>query len=78
MNTILTELLPRKLRLWLYVIVFLALLILAAVEANGGDYVAAITSVLASLAPLLAASNINPPADDTPPPPGYTAKHARS
>lgn len=61
MNSVLHEILPRKVRLWIYVLVFVALLVLSAVQANEGNVVAAITSVLSSLAPLLAAGNLPRP-----------------
>lgn len=77
MGNILTELLPRKARLILYVIVFVALLVLGAIQANEGDVRAAITAFLTSLAPLLAAGNVNPPVPELPSAEGDTRPHVR-
>lgn len=61
MGNVLTELLPRKARLVLYVVVFFALLGLTAWQAAEGNIQVAIVSFLTASAPLLAASNVNPP-----------------
>ena len=60
MGDILTELLPRKVRLWLYVLVFLALAGLAAWQAAAGDLIIFSLAVLGSLSSLLAAGNVTP------------------
>jgi hypothetical protein len=61
MNDILTELLPRKVRLWLYVLVGLGSGVLAAYQAANGDWLVFAGAVAALLTSLLAARNINPP-----------------
>lgn len=66
MQNVLTELLPRRVRLWLYLIVFVVLLILTAWQAADGEWGVAIVSILASLAPLLAAGNVTPEIEDHP------------
>lgn len=69
MNSVLNELLPRKARLVLYVIVFFALLGLTAWQAAEGNFLEALVSFLTSAAPLLAAGNLTPPEPESPP--GY-------
>jgi hypothetical protein len=64
MNSILTELLPRRVRLWLYVLTFLASAGVAAYVASQGDWLAFAGSLLATLVSLLAAGNISPPPED--------------
>jgi hypothetical protein len=60
MGNILAELLPRTVRLWLYVIVFFVLLGLGSWLAAEGNVTEAVVAFLGSLAPLLAAGNVNP------------------
>jgi hypothetical protein len=60
MGNILAELLPRRARLWLYVIVFFVLLGLGSWQAAEGDWLVAVVAFLTALAPLLAAGNVNP------------------
>lgn len=76
MQNALHEILPRKVRLWIYVVVFLCLLGLGSYNAAAGDVPEAIFGFLTSLAPLLAAGNLTP-ADATPAPAGYTPKHRK-
>lgn len=66
MDGVLHELLPRKVRLWIYVVVFLALLGLTAWQASEGNAQAAIVSFLSTVAPLLAANHLPKPLDHTP------------
>lgn len=66
MSNPLKDLLPAKVRQSLYVLVTVAGLAYAALEAVGGDWQKAIPIFLASLVPLLAAGNITTP----PAPPG--------
>lgn len=56
----LRDLLPPKLRQWLYALVFLALLGYGAWQAADGNVSEAIFGFFTSLAPLLAAGNITP------------------
>jgi hypothetical protein len=60
MGGVLNELLPRKVRLVLYVIVFFVLLGLTAWLGAEGDILAAVVTFLTATAPLLAAGNMNP------------------
>ena len=53
----LTDVLPAKARKYAYALAFLALLVYTAVQVAGGDLLVALGSLLASLVPLLAASN---------------------
>ncbi len=69
MNNILTELIPRKLRLWLYVIAFFASAGVAAWQAAEGDWLKFAAALLALAVSALAASNITPPPDPGPPDP---------
>lgn len=63
MSDILSELLPRKARLVLYVIVFLAGTVLAIWQASEGDWVVFSGALATALTSLLAAGNVNPPAE---------------
>lgn len=49
-----TDVLPQKVRMWLYFIVFIALLAFGALRAADGDWAEAVYIFLTSLAPLLA------------------------
>lgn len=57
----LTDVLPRKVRKYVYAIAFLALLVWTSIQAAAGDWNQAIGGLLTSLVPLLAASNTEPP-----------------
>lgn len=61
MELAIQELVPRKIRLVLYVLSALALMALAAWQGSEGEWTAAIIAFLNSLAPILAAANLNPP-----------------
>ncbi len=69
MNNILTELVPRKVRLWLYVIAFFASGAFAAWQVAEGDWLKFAAAVLALVLSALAASNVTPPPDPGPPDP---------
>ena len=62
----LRDVIPEGARKYLYAIGFVALLVYAAVQAADGDIGMALASVVTSLLPLLAASNVG---SNTPPPP---------
>lgn len=64
MGNILRELIPRKTRLWIYVFVFLASLVLAAYTGSEGNWLGFFVSLVASLESVLAAANINPPPEE--------------
>jgi hypothetical protein len=61
-GNILSELLPRKARLVLYIVIFLIALVFAAWQASDGNWLVALGSVLASLSSLLSAGNTTAPA----------------
>lgn len=69
MNNILTELVPRKVRLWLYVITFFASGAIAAWQVAEGDWLKFAAAVLALAISALAASNVTPAPDPGPPDP---------
>lgn len=68
MNDTLTELLPRKVRLWLYVIASLTSVGVAAWNAANGDWNVFIGSVAAALVTALAARNTPSPPPVAPAP----------
>lgn len=57
----LTDVLPTKVRKYIYAIAFLALLVFTAWQAAAGDWDQFVGGLLATLVPLLAASNTPPP-----------------
>ena len=57
----LTDVLPRKVRKYIYAVAFLALLIFSIWQAAAGDWEQFVGGLLATLVPLLAASNTEPP-----------------
>lgn len=59
MDTILRDLIPAKIRLWIYVIVFFALLVFSVWQASEGNIAEFVGALLASLVQLLAATNVN-------------------
>ena len=59
---IISELLPRKVRLVIYVLLFLAALVFAAWQAAEGNWLVFVGSLLTSLTGLLAAGNSTAPA----------------
>lgn len=77
MNDIITELLPRKVRLWLYVLVGLGSAVLAAYQAANGDWLVFAGAVAAVLTSALAARNITPVPDPGPPDPPTIEEQAR-
>jgi len=68
MNDILTELLPRKVRLWLYILGGLVTAGIAAWQAADGNWAVFASSVAATLTQWLAARNITPAGPPTDPP----------
>jgi hypothetical protein len=66
MNNPLTDVLPSKARKIIYALAFLALLVFTAVQGAEGNWMEALGTLLASLVPLLAASNTPPPLNELP------------
>ncbi len=64
MFSVLNELLPRKARLVLYVLVALAGVAIAAYQATEGDWVAFTASITTTLVTWLAAANVTPPVEE--------------
>lgn len=60
LNDVIGEVLPRKVRLVVYVVVSLLLLVVTGVLAAGGDIGLAVVTILGSLQSALAAKNITP------------------
>lgn len=69
MNNILNELLPRTVRLWLYVIVGVAAAAFAAWQIADGDVIAFVGGLIATFSSWLAAGNISPKPDEPLPEP---------
>lgn len=64
MNNPLADVLPAKVRKILYAIGFVCLIIWTVIQGAEGDWSKVVGGVLASLLPLLAASNTPPPLDE--------------
>lgn len=68
MNDVINELLPRKVRLWLYLLAALVLIAFSVYQASEGDWATFTVGLAAALVDLLAAKNTPPPVnEDTPP-----------
>lgn len=67
MGDVLRELLPRKARLWLYLIVAAGMAGLTAWQAAQGDWTAFALSLGGTFAPLLAAGNVAPAPEEATP-----------
>lgn len=68
LDSLLSELLPRKVRLWVYLIVLVAMLVFTAFQAAEGDWLLFVLGLLGSFQSSLAAGNINPPQGPAPDP----------
>lgn len=60
-NNPLTDVLPNKVRKYVYALAFLALLVYSAFQAADGDLFEALGGFLTAFVPLMAASNTPPP-----------------
>ena len=77
MNDTLTELLPRRVRLWLYVLGGLVTAGVAAWQASDGNWAVFASSIAATLVQWLAARNITPPPGPELPDPPVVQEQAR-
>ena len=69
MNNILNELLPRTVRLWLYVVVGVLAAAFSAWQVAEGNIVEAVAALIATFSSWLAAGNVSPPPADPIPEP---------